>query len=76
MANNHDYWASPRQGGSWAVKRTGTRRAASIHNTQADAWKETRRLARGVGSEAFLKGRNGKILTRNSYVNDPHPPCG
>lgn len=71
---NRDYWASPRRGGGWAVKRSGTSRAASIHNTQADAWKETRRLARGAGSEAFLKGRDGKIRTRNSYGEDPNPP--
>jgi hypothetical protein len=73
MAIN-DYWTSKRNDGKWAVKRAGTERAASLHGTQEDAWKEARRLARGAGSEAFLKDRDGKIRARNSYGNDPYPP--
>ena len=76
MNKNSDYWASPRKEGGWSVKRAGANRASSIHDTQADAWKETRRLARGASSEAFLKGKDGRIRTRNSYGNDPHPPKG
>jgi len=71
MARKNDYWTSKRGDGKWAVKRAGTDRASSLHETQEKAWKEARRLARGVGSEAFLKGRDGKIRTRNSYGNDP-----
>lgn len=74
MANNSEYWTSPRKDGSWSVKRSGTNRVASVHNTQAEAWKETRRLARGSGSEAFLKGKDGKIRASNTYCNDPNPP--
>ena len=73
MARN-DYWTSKRSDGRWAVKRAGSGRAVSLHGTQEGAWKEARRLARGVGSEAFLKGRDGKIRTRNSYGNNPYPP--
>jgi len=76
MAGKKDYWTNPRNDGKWAVKRTGSSRAASLHNTQDEAWKEARRLARGVGSEAFLKGKDGKIRARNSYGNDPFPPRG
>lgn len=76
MANNEDYLARPRKDGTWAVKRVGASRAASIHSTQAEAWKETRRLARGVGSEAFLQGRDGKIRARNSYGSDPQSTRG
>ena len=76
MADNHDYWTSPRSDGTWVVKRAGARRAASIHTKQADAWKEARRLARGAGSEAFLQGKDGQIRTRNSYGSDPFPPKG
>ncbi len=76
MANKNDYWTSPRKDGGWSVKRSGTSRAASVHNTQAEAWKEARRLARGAASEAFLKGKDGKIRARNTYGNDPYPPKG
>lgn len=73
MAPN-DYWTSKRNDGKWAVKKAGSEKASSLHGTQDDAWKEARRLARGAGTEAFLKGRDGKIRARNSYGNDPYLP--
>jgi hypothetical protein len=76
MTAKKDYWTSKRNDGKWAVKRSGSTRAASLHDTQSEAWKEARRLARGIGSEAFLKGKDGKIRTRNSYGKDPYPPRG
>jgi hypothetical protein len=76
MALGNDYWTSKRPDGSWTVKKSGTSRASSVHSTQDSAWKEARRLARGAGSEAYLKGRDGKIRARNSYGNDPYPPKG
>jgi len=76
MATKKDYWASKRSDGKWAVKKSGSSKATSLHDTQENAWKEARRLARGAGTEAFLKGKDGKIRTRNSYGNDPYPPNG
>lgn len=70
-----NYWTTKREDG-WAVKKEGSSRASSVHNTQAEAWSETRRLARGAGVEALLQGTDGKIRTRNSYGNDPYPPKG
>ena len=70
-----NYWTTPRADG-WAVKKEGTNRASSVHSTQAEAWSETRRLARGAGSEALLQGADGKIRARNSYGSDPYPPKG
>lgn len=71
-----NYWTSKRNDGKWAVKKEGSAKASSLHNTQESAWKEARRLARGVGSEAFLKDRDGNIRARNSYDNDLVPPKG
>ena len=76
MESNKDYWTSKRNDGTWSVKREGSTKASSLHNTQEQAWKEARRLARGAGSEAFLKDINGRIRARNSYGNDPFPPKG
>ena len=73
MSSN--YWTTKRPDG-WAVKKEGAVRASSIHNKQTDAWSETRRLARGSGGEAFLKGNDGKIRARNTYGKDPFPPKG
>ncbi len=49
-----NYWTTKRENG-WAVKKEGAARASSVHNTQAEAWSETRRLARGAGVEALLQ---------------------
>jgi hypothetical protein len=76
MKSKKDYWTSKRKDGQWSVKRSGASKASSLHSTQNEAWLETRRLAKGSGSEAFLKDRNGQIRTRNSYDNDPFPPKG
>jgi hypothetical protein len=70
-----DFWAGPNTRG-WQVKGSGNSKASSVHETQAEAWSEARRLARGSGGEAFLQGRNGQIRTRNSYGHDPYPPKG
>lgn len=70
-----NYWTSPRDG-QWAVSRQGAERASSLHETQAEAWQEARRLARGSGGEALLQGEDGKIRARNTYGKDPFPPRG
>tara|TARA_R110002124_G_scaffold287144_1_gene470717 strand:- start:1054 stop:1281 length:228 start_codon:yes stop_codon:yes gene_type:complete len=75
MATSKNYWTTKHADG-WAVKREGASRASSVHETQADAWKETRRLARGSEGEAFLQAQNGQIRTRNTYGKDPYPPKG
>lgn len=75
MTNGKNYWTRKREQG-WAVKREGSQRAASVHPTQEAAWNEARRLARGAGGEAFLKGSNGQIRARNTYGKDPFPPKG
>ncbi|MFO1100887.1 MAG: DUF2188 domain-containing protein [Xanthobacteraceae bacterium] len=72
---SENYWTSKRSSG-WAVKKEGASRASSVHNTQSEAWNEARRLARGAGGEAFLKGENGQIRARNTYGKDPFPPKG
>ncbi len=71
MAGKSAYWTSPRRDGGWSVKHNGNGKVKSVHNTKFEAWKETRRLARGTGSEAFLKGRDGKIRARNTYGDEP-----
>ncbi|MGB6349004.1 MAG: DUF2188 domain-containing protein [Pseudolabrys sp.] len=67
------FWTTKRNDG-WAVKKEGATRVSSVHNSQSDAWAETRRLARGSGGEAYLKGSDGRIRARNTYGKDPFPP--
>ncbi len=73
--NKSNYWTTPHKDG-WAVKKEGAKRASAVFETQADAWSDTRRRARGSEGEAFLQGKNGQIRSRNTYGNDPYPPKG
>jgi hypothetical protein len=62
------------QGDRWAVKREDSQRASSLHDTQAEAEKAGRPLARADQTEFYLHGRNGQIREKDSYGNDPNPP--
>lgn len=63
-------------GDKWAVKGEGNSKPSSLHDTQAEAWKATKEIARNQKSEAFLHGENGRIRERNTYGKDPFPPKG
>lgn len=76
MAKKENFWVSQRNNGDWAVKREGSSKATALHGTQSEAWKDAKRRARGAEGEAFLKGKNGKIRSRNTYGEDPYPPKG
>ena len=64
--HKNDFNTVMKAGGIWIVTE-GSGRSTSKHTSQDEAWKETRRLARGAGTEAVLKGKDGKVLTRNNY---------
>lgn len=70
-----DYWTTKHPEG-WQVKGAGNERASSVHNTQAEAWAESRERAQRSGGEAYLTGRNGKIRERNTYGHDPKSSKG
>jgi Uncharacterized protein conserved in bacteria (DUF2188) len=61
----------PRPDGRWARQKNGTKRAASLHDTQAEALEVARAQARREKTELVLKGRDGRIIHRDSHGNDP-----
>jgi len=61
----------PRADGRWARQKNGTTRAASLHDTQADAERAARAQARRERTELVIKGRDGRIQRRDSFGNDP-----
>ena len=65
-----------RSSSGWAVKKAGSSRASSVHDTQAGAIKAATRIAQNQKTELYIHGRDGRIRERNSYGNDPHPPKG
>lgn len=62
--------------GKWSVRKAGSARATSTYDTQGDAIRAARRIARNQGTELYIHGRDGRIRARDSYGNDPHPPKG
>ena len=66
-----DYWVSPRDDGSWEVKRAGAKRASAILGTQREAEKRAGQLAQKSGGERIMQGKSGKIRSKDSFGNDP-----
>ena len=66
----------PRPDGRWARQKNGTRRAASVHDTQAAAEEAARAQAKRERGELVVKDRDGKIQRRDSYGNDPRRKKG
>lgn len=65
----------PHQGG-WAVKRAGSDRASSVHDTQRQAIDQAVNQARGEQGQAVIHNRKGQIRDERTYRKDPFPPRG
>lgn len=76
MSQNRDIHVTPRDDGGWNVRRENADRASSVHDTQAEAAAEGRRLARQNHVEFNLHGRDGQVREKDSYGNDPNPLKG
>lgn len=63
-------------GGRWAVRTAGAKRASKTFDTQQEAIESARDKARRDGSELYVHGRDGRIRERSSYGRDPYPPKG
>lgn len=62
--------------GKWAVRKSGSDRATKLFDTQKQAIKQGRAIARSQGTELYIHGRDGRIQGRDSYGQDPFPPKG
>ena len=60
--------------GQWQVKGAGNSRATKTFETQKQAEKFARNIAKKQKSELITHGRNGRIRSKDSFGNDPHPP--
>ncbi len=66
-----NYWVSPTADHRWSVRRQGAERAANVFDTQAKANERARELAKESGGERITQGRDGSIVSKDSYGNDP-----
>lgn len=74
--SKNDRTVSPRPDGTWANKKDGAERAASIHRTQAEAAAEAKRMLLGDGGgELKIQGEDGRIRSKDTIGRlDPFPP--
>lgn len=61
----------PSPSGGWAVKNTGALRATRTFDTQAKAVTFAQKVAKKTHSELYVHRKDGTILTKDSYGNDP-----
>lgn len=64
------------QQGGWDVKRGGSERASSHHDTKREAVDEARQVSRSQGTELRIHNRDGRIASSDSHGGDPNPPRG
>ena len=76
MPDEKNYWTQQRPDGKWESKREGGDRGGKVTDTQAEAWTHSKQRAADTKGEALLKGRDGKILERDTYGKGPYPPKG
>jgi hypothetical protein len=48
--------------GKWAVKREGSSRVTSVHDSKQEAIDAARKIARNQSGRLYVHGRNGQIL--------------
>lgn len=71
-----DVHVTPREGGNWAVKKSGAQRTSSVHETKADAIKVAREAARKEQSELVVHNNDGRISGKDSHGHDPRRSKG
>jgi hypothetical protein len=62
--------------GQWAVRRSGSDKVTRTYDTQVEAIRAARDIARNQRTELYIHGRDGLIRERESFGNDPFPPKG
>lgn len=60
--------------GGWSVKKGGSTHATKRFDTQKEAITYGRKISKAHGSELYVHGRDGLILSKNSYGNGANPP--
>lgn len=66
----------PAPDGGWDVKRGGSSRASSHHETKKDAVDRGREISRNQGTELRIHNKDGRIAQSDSHGGDPNPPKG
>jgi hypothetical protein len=74
MSKRQNVWVVHRSDNSWGVQREGGERPSHVTSTQQEANNIAREIARNNGVDRITQGRDGRIVSHDSYGNDPCPP--
>lgn len=66
----------PNPKGGWDLKRGGSDRATSHHETKREAVDAGRKISRVQGTELRIHNKDGRIAGSDSHGGDPYPPKG
>jgi len=61
-------------GKNWAVRGENNSRRTKITETKKEAVEKARQIAKNQKTELVIHNKDGKIIDKDSYGNDPHPP--
>ena len=74
MVNKNNRIVFKRPDGTWANKKNDASKASTVTDTQEQAIKEaTRMLKNSGGGELSVKGRDGKIRSKDTIAPGPDP---
>jgi hypothetical protein len=64
----------PSTRGNWSIRKEGSGRAEKVFDTKHDAITYGREVAKRLGVDLVIHGRDGRIQDIDTYSNDPNPP--
>lgn len=59
--------------GGWVIIGEGGKKPTTF-DTQQEAIKHAKSIARSAGTSVYIHGADGRIRESESYENDPYPP--
>lgn len=72
MARKKNVSVGPSGSGGWDVNVGG--KVKSSHRKQSTAIEKAKPIARKLETDLTIRGRDGKIRSKDSYGTDPNPP--
>jgi len=66
----------PNRDGGWDIKQSGGQRSSGHFDRKQNAVDRGRHISRNQGSEFVVHNKDGRIGSKDSHGNDPHPPKG
>lgn len=74
MPKKPNVWVVHRPDDTWGVTREGGQKPSHVTSTQREANEIAREIAQNNGVDRITQGTDGRIVSHDSFGNDPNPP--